>query len=976
MSSPDDNYNDEQEAANPDTAVEIPIPEILSSNIDDGDEENDAKVEFPVDLEFVDHFSLRTPSSTVRYRTKQVQVYDLVNDQLQLEHEVVNNDSKKPSLQVTMHRLRSGSIGLRFLRTIYSLVALLVLAFLLIFAAQVIAFQAMEIPKHSGQGANQELRIDVMIATILSLPLLGYSMASLMVLACAFVTDCWNGHVLFALLIPVSAHRNALVWVEWFSFTFYICVPVLALIISSFMGKADYFSMFALTWYICMNFSFFCFSALVLYHEIKICLDLTKTQNPELAGKDLIQKAILNTLLQSYCAVEEYTYLVQSDNDGHYNLRSATGMQPISTSVSLWSRIKNLEANPFYEQLETPTRRYALQERRESVPYVTRQAWSLERMCCKVRNGRSRFVVSGPSALDPRQYKSTLGCNFMGFLLATLAICALAYGMGQGLAILLVLAIGIMLLVGLPLLRSAQQLARAMPQEASSNEPDAPAFYQAWAAFTVAKPKEWYCWMRMGISFVLFFAWPTVSLYASGLYKAATLFLATSLFSGVRLYLDAGSQICERGTLSHIQLHEEDEKENDNNNNSMTEEEKYAQKAKFTREHARAAEIMGKVTSNPRILLWYALFVGLGIYVIYSGATSLNGETAEAQTGRETIVLVDGFYYPPQPDISYTTCELHKAYEIPGQNVTYTMDYNFLAGIAYETSNVTEYVMEKWFGPNEWIDEKEFVHQWKLDHGYENSPVSFKLFSKVNSPGTGILAIRGTETPTDRLFNMLLYASSFLVHFARVLMPFSDLWNDIYDELVATTSWVASQQLQEIAYYRETTHFANSLLKEGYTFEGKSYNWLRTTGVSLGGGLALITGAQSDAFGLAIAGMNPVDARRSFHPPLQMDALNTQVLNIIPENDFISSMGTKVRNFETVGCRTWPAERVNCHSFWRIFCEYTYSCGTPPGKPAYCICVKVWGYPEPLPVEGTNITFSEACDAEDAEFRNVTGGGD
>lgn len=250
--------------------------------------------------------------------------------------------------------------------------------------------------------------------------------------------------------------------------------------------------------------------------------------------------------------------------------------------------------------------------------------------------------------------------------------------------------------------------------------------------------------------------------------------------------------------------------------------------------------------------------------------------------------------------------------------------------------------MERWFGsPNVVVDEEDFVSQWREDSGNADEQVSFKLFSFPVSPGIGILSIRGTETPMDRLGNAQLYIGSVLTQLVRGLMPFSWLWDDSYDDLLLTTSWVASDHLQQSDYYRITTEFVNDLLLNDYSPSpnGKRFDWLRTTGVSLGGGLALITGAQTDAYAFAFSGPNPTLARKTWDPPISLNNLKERVINIKPENDFVSSIGDVVPNYQLVRCRDWPAREHNCHSFWRIFCEYMYTCGSPSGKQMVACCV-------------------------------------
>jgi len=55
-------------------------------------------------VDYVDHFSLRGPSSTVRYRGARVKVYEQANDQFLLEDRV----SKDGKHEITVKRMRAG----------------------------------------------------------------------------------------------------------------------------------------------------------------------------------------------------------------------------------------------------------------------------------------------------------------------------------------------------------------------------------------------------------------------------------------------------------------------------------------------------------------------------------------------------------------------------------------------------------------------------------------------------------------------------------------------------------------------------------------------------------------------------------------------------------------------------------------------------------------------------------------------------
>ena len=51
---------------------------------------------------------------------------------------------------------------------------------------------------------------------------------------------------------------------------------------------------------------------------------------------------------------------------------------------------------------------------------------------------------------------------------------------------------------------------------------------------------------------------------------------------------------------------------------------------------------------------------------------------------------------------------------------------------------------------------------------------------------------------------------------------------------------------------------------------------------------------------------------------------------------------------------------VGCHTALRSFCEIVFTCGSLD-RPVLCECVTDFGYPEPTPMNGTTISFLDAC---------------
>lgn len=97
----------------------------------------------------------------------------------------------------------------------------------------------------------------------------------------------------------------------------------------------------------------------------------------------------------------------------------------------------------------------------------------------------------------------------------------------------------------------------------------------------------------------------------------------------------------------------------------------------------------------------------------------------------------------------------------------------------------------------------------------------------------------------------------------RAIIPLGWVFTPILDDIVTVVSYVEDPQLKEVAYYTYITDFINALKEDNYTYNGKSFDTLRLTGASLGGGLSIISGAQTQTTAVAISGINAVLARNT-----------------------------------------------------------------------------------------------------------------
>ena len=137
-----------------------------------------------------------------------------------------------------------------------------------------------------------------------------------------------------------------------------------------------------------------------------------------------------------------------------------------------------------------------------------------------------------------------------------------------------------------------------------------------------------------------------------------------------------------------------------------------------------------------------------------------------------------------------------------------------------------------------------------------------------------------------------------------------------------------------------------------------NFSSVEVVGHSLGGGLAIITGAQTGTQAIALSGPNAGISGRSFDPPVDHEALNRYTFNIIPNHDIVPRFDDRADNFQIIRCDTTLNNFLACHDFTRSFCEIIYTCGTG-NRPAVCECHTLYGYPKPL-TDG-NETFDEVC---------------
>lgn len=696
-----------------------------------------------------------------------------------------------------------------------------------------------------------------------------------------------------------------------------------------------------------------------------------------------------------YSGLRDEKYLVKGGDVMQKSYAAANDHVPVQTRMGLYSRLTKLSCMKcFFETLDPPVRSFNTEDVRDVSQVLTKTNWGLEKMYC--RDSRSRIVaaVEGESALNASQVKSNLLCTLIGVFLCSLWIIGVLVWLNTNVAELIIVAIILGGCCIIPAARSAVAIYKMYSIDSlkqNQNQPNntrlsswqrsANMMYQVWETVTVTRPKAWYCWLRWGIDFAFFFMWPLISLSIDHSPNMGILFLFFGLLTFIRINTSPSNLMSSIGSLDDIELNKDATKiAADGTVKPSWYDMLHIAFSKHAREidspaqrtfyiKMRMAEIVGKVSNNSIAKRWmwgYGIFAVVAL-VMLSSAGDVDQTTPSG--GRPPIVQVKDFYYPPQPHLPYPSCYMTKGFTIPGKGATALGDYAFMAALSYETMDVAQYQLDRWFGEGNVADEGEFVQAYRTETGSLHNPVYYKLFSFPNIPGVGVVSIRGSETTWDFLVDAQLWSCAALAQFVRAFIPLGYIWTPILDDLVSVINKLEGDNLKRISYYRYTTQFVNDLIENNWTYNNKTFHTLRVTGASLGGGLAIITGAQTNANAIAISGLNGGLSRHTFIPPVTSKDLNDKVFNVIPDRDIIAVIGDRARLFQEMECRAPKNNLLGCHSMWRSVCEVMYTCGSR-NRSVLCRCVQNFGYPEP--VQNGTRTFAEAC-AEEEEYITSNG---
>ena len=420
---------------------------------------------------FLDHFSLREPSSTVKFRGARVHVYEASNEQILLEDRRSSRDvpwnypngeeeddddddddddngkRKQHRHNITVKRMPWGSFGLTTLRMAYTLVTLLLLGNIFALSFQIILFLFVKLAADGRLAVDSAADVTTtdyeltlisttLIGTILSTPVFLFGFSSMMAIATTFVSEAWSGGNLIRAVIGAPTLLKEIMY-----FVSFIMVPAITFITALFLRLENPWEITCYAWLGSVTTTFCFFGLSIVWCEVAACFRLIslhycKDSDGEI--ESILQKtkrAILLIQMIKYAGSRSEQYLVSSDDvapEGGYTFDEK--QVPAVVKMSIYARITQLGClRCMFEVQDPPKRTYSIEEVRDVLPFITTHTWSLETMFCTSTRQRMIIAAKGPAAVERSQILASAVCNIVGTLLITATFIGYLFWMEIGL---------------------------------------------------------------------------------------------------------------------------------------------------------------------------------------------------------------------------------------------------------------------------------------------------------------------------------------------------------------------------------------------------------------------------------------------------------------------------------------------------------------------------------------------------------------
>lgn len=393
----------------------------LGNNITINDEDEDAPGSYGPT--FADHYSLRSPSSTVKFRSSNMHIHNQTTSQFLLEERFVGGESNNEIHSiVTVKRSDNSSHGESVVRALYSAIAVFMGAVFFIFAIGLVLFLLSDLVEQLNDW--DVTKVFPIFGTIFAVPILVDGLTYLLVLTTGFVVDVFSGNPL------LNSFGCGSVITNWASFLAFGGVPMFVLIGSLMARSQRVVEITLISSFASVGLFFLVFTKTVCMLLVKSSLDLIQ----ELEGRDnmsLFQKvkSAVWFSAQSRLSGKQRELHIYSSND--FALRQFSTSKPSHSHVymtrgKLWLRMTQLPImSCLFETLEHPQRRWTQCEISGALPFITRYSWGLESVFCRSRDRDGVVVVGGPSAMTNRQALSSAICYFLGITIYILLLAGI-----------------------------------------------------------------------------------------------------------------------------------------------------------------------------------------------------------------------------------------------------------------------------------------------------------------------------------------------------------------------------------------------------------------------------------------------------------------------------------------------------------------------------------------------------------------------
>lgn len=751
---------------------------------------------------FIDHFSLREPSSTVKFRGSRVHVYETFNEQMLLEDRRSSRDTfgeendddddngkdrRQYRHNITAKRMPWQNFGLIALRAAYALISLLLFGFAFAFSFQIILFLFIKLAVE-GKAASEDyeeyedggvtdgeiaVSTAMLVSTLLSTPVFLYGFSSLMAMATTFVSEAWSGGHLIRAVINAPTILKEILY-----FFFFILTPAVTFITALFLRVEKPWEYACYGWIISVTILFFIFGLAIVWCEVAACFRLISIHFNDDAdetatsmGKAVlyIRRAILLVQTQKYSGTKHEQYLVSGDDVApHGGYTFSEDHEPSSVSRSLYTRITQLGCcGCMFETLDVPTRTYSIEEVRDVMPFITTHNWSLETMFCSGKRSRKIITAKGPAALERTQILSSAACNIVGTTLIIVFVVSYMFWLETGVASYIFVGVLCGLCCLLPLIKSNVTMVEMYAdinkvddsivvenedEEKKDVEDEIPeeseekTMFRLWESSRVSQPKIWVCYAGMGMEFLFLFLWPVSTLFIVGNWPTGIVFIILAFFSFLRKYFDASAILCELGSMSNFDIEKEPGSDRKSKLSFLRREKTFKGVENALVRKARLSDVVGYISRSDTVTRWMWFFGGLVALTcfLYSQAVVSGDGLGE----RPPIIMLNDFEYVAEESLQYPSCTFDKGFRIELDDGTTSEtllgDYAFLSAMAYETTDVTNYTLSQWFGEGYATDEDALVKEYREREGNTDTPV----VSSVQKICNATFFVRGVRVLT------------------------------------------------------------------------------------------------------------------------------------------------------------------------------------------------------------------------------------